>query len=69
MLLSEYDYNLPEELIAQMPADKRENSKMMVLNRKDRTIFHKHFYDITDLLDENTLLVMNKSSSGTPYRL
>ena len=68
MLLSEYDYNLPEELIAQMPADKRENSKMMVLNRKDRTIFHKHFYDITDLLDENTLLVMN-NTKVLPARL
>lgn len=68
MLLSEYDYNLPEELIAQMPADKRENSKMMVLNRKDRTIFHKHFYDITNLLDENTLLVMN-NTKVLPARL
>lgn len=68
MILSEYDYNLPEELIAQMPADKRENSKMMVLNRKDRTIFHKHFYDITDLLDENTLLVMN-NTKVLPARL
>ena len=68
MLLSEYDYNLPEELIAQMPANKRENSKMMVLNRKDRTIFHKHFYDITDLLDENTLLVMN-NTKVLPARL
>lgn len=68
MLLSEYDYSLPEELIAQMPADKRENSKMMVLNRKDRTIFHKHFYDITDLLDENTLLVMN-NTKVLPARL
>ena len=68
MLLSEYHYNLPEELIAQMPADKRENSKMMVLNRKDRTIFHKHFYDITDLLDENTLLVMN-NTKVLPARL
>lgn len=68
MLLSEYDYSLPEELIAQMPADKRENSKMMVLNRKDRTISHKHFYDITDLLDENTLLVMN-NTKVLPARL
>lgn len=68
MLLSEYDYSLPEELIAQMPADKRENSKMMVLNRKDRTIFHKHFYGITDLLDENTLLVMN-NTKVLPARL
>lgn len=68
MLLSEYDYSLPEELIAQMPADKRDNSKMMVLNRKDRTIFHKHFYDITDLLDKNTLLVMN-NTKVLPARL
>ena len=68
MLLSEYDYNLPEELIAQMPADKRENSKMMVLNRKDRTISHKHFYDIVDLIEPNTLLVMN-NTKVLPARL
>ena len=68
MLLSDYDYNLPEDLIAQMPADKRENSRMMVLNRKDRTISHKHFYDIVDLLDSNTLLVMN-NTKVLPARL
>ena len=68
MLLSEYDYDLPEELIAQMPADKRENSKMMVLNRKDRTISHKHFYDIVDLIEPNTLLVMN-NTKVLPARL
>ena len=68
MLLSEYDYDLPEELIAQMPADKRENSKMMVLNRKDRTISHEHFYDIVDLIEPNTLLVMN-NTKVLPARL
>lgn len=68
MLLSEYDYDLPEELIAQMPADKRENSKMMVLNRKDRIISHKHFYDIVDLIEPNTLLVMN-NTKVLPARL
>ena len=68
MYLSEYDYNLPEELIAQMPADKRENSKMMVLNRKDRTISHKHFYDIVGLIEPNTLLVMN-NTKVLPARL
>ena len=68
MLLSEYDYDLPEELIAQMPDDKRENSKMMVLNRKDRTISHKHFYDIVDLTEPNTLLVMN-NTKVLPARL
>lgn len=68
MLLSEYDYNLPGELIAQLPADKRDNSRMMVLNRKDRTISHKHFYDIVDLIDKNTLLVMN-NTKVLPARL
>lgn len=68
MLISEYDYNLPEELIAQMPADKRDNSRMMVLNRKDRTISDKHFYDIVDLIEPNTLLVMN-NTKVLPARL
>ena len=61
MLLSDYDYNLPEDLIAQMPADKRENSRMMVLDRKNGTITHKHFYDIVDILEKDTLLVMNNT--------
>ena len=68
MLLSEYDYELPEELIAQFPADKRENSRMLILNRKDKTIEHKHFYDIVDQLDNNTLLVMN-NTKVLPARL
>ena len=68
MLLSEYDYNLPEELIAQVPADKRDNSRMLVLDRKNHTIEHKHFYDIVDLIDENTLLVMN-NTKVLPARL
>lgn len=68
MLLSEYDYNLPEELIAQMPADKRDNSRMMVLDRKDRTVSHKHFYDIVDLIEPNSLLVMN-NTKVLPARL
>ena len=68
MLVSEFDYELPEELIAQMPADKRENSRMLVLNRENQTIEHKHFYDIVDLLDENTLLVLN-NTKVLPARL
>ncbi|MBO6087700.1 tRNA preQ1(34) S-adenosylmethionine ribosyltransferase-isomerase QueA [bacterium] len=68
MLLSEYDYNLPEELIAQLPADKRENSKMLVLNRENHTIEHKHFYDIVDLIDKDSLLVMN-NTKVLPARL
>ena len=48
MNLSEFDYELPEKLIAQMPADKRQNSKMLVLDKKNKTIEHKHFFDIVD---------------------
>lgn len=68
MLLSEYDYNLPEELIAQLPADKRENSRMMVLDRTNHSIEHKHFYDIVDYIDKDTLLVMN-NTKVLPARL
>ena len=52
MNISEFDYILPENLIAQMPADKRDNSKMLVLNRQDKTIEDMHFYDITDYIDK-----------------
>lgn len=68
MKLSDFDYELPQELIAQMPADKRENSKMLVLNRADKTIVHKHFYDIVDYLDNDTLLVLN-NTKVLPARL
>ncbi|MFI3300765.1 MAG: tRNA preQ1(34) S-adenosylmethionine ribosyltransferase-isomerase QueA [Candidatus Gastranaerophilales bacterium] len=68
MLLSEYDYELPDELIAQIPADKRENSKMLVLQPKNKSISHKHFYDIIDYFDENTLIVMN-NTKVLPARL
>jgi len=61
MNLSEFDYELPENLIAQMPADKRENSRMLILDRKKQTLEHKHFYDITDFLDENCILVLNNT--------
>ena len=68
MNISEFDYNLPDELIAQMPADKRENSRMMVLNRQNHTIEHKHFFDIVNYLDENDVLVLN-NTKVIPARL
>ena len=68
MLVSDYDYDLPEELIAQLPADKRQNSKMMVLNRANQSIEHKHFYDIVDLIDNNSILVLN-NTKVIPARL
>ncbi len=68
MQLKDFDYDLPKELIAQMPADKRENSRMMVLKRQAQLIEHKHFYDIVDLLDNNTILVLN-NTKVLPARL
>lgn len=68
MLLSEFDYILPEELIAQRPSDKRENSRMMVLNRDKQEILHKHFYDIVDLLDDSHVLILN-DTKVIPARL
>ena len=68
LLLSDFDYTLPEELIAQTPAEKRENSRMMVLGVKNRTIENKHFYDIVDLIDENSVLILN-NTKVIPARL
>ena len=59
MKLSDFDYNLDESLIAQLPSQKRENSRLMYLNIENQSIEHKHFYDIVDLLDENDFLVLN----------
>ena len=68
MLLSEFDYELPEDLIAQKPTEKRQDSKMMVLDRKNHQILHKHFYDIVDLIDENAVLILN-NTKVMPARL
>ena len=62
MLISEFDYELPEELIAQKPTEKREQSKMMVLNRANHTIEHKNFFNIVDYLDENCILILNNTN-------
>lgn len=61
MHISEFDYNLPEELIAQVPAQKRDLSKMMVLNRSDNTVHHHIFRDIVDLIDSNSILILNNT--------
>ena len=68
MLLSEFDYTLPEELIAQKPTEKRQDSKMMVLERNCHKILHKHFYDIIDLIDNNSVLILN-NTKVMPARL
>lgn len=65
---SDFDYNLPEELIAQTPLDKRDNSKMLVLDKTNGNVEHKHFSDITDYLEEGDILVVN-DTKVIPARL
>lgn len=61
MLLEEFDYPLPEELIAQEPIAKRDSSRLLVLDKQTGNIEHKHFYDIVDLLSPGDLLVFNNT--------
>lgn len=68
MLVSEFDYDLPEELIAQTPAEKRDYSRMLVLDSNKETIEHKHFFDVVDYLDENCILILN-NTKVIPARL
>jgi len=61
MKLSEFDYQLPEHLIAQVPLETRDASRLMVVDRKSRSLSHKKFVDILDYLTPNDLLVVNES--------
>ena len=61
MLTSDFDYNLPDDSIAQKPAEPRDHSKMMVLRRKERTIEHCHFFDIVNFLKPGDLMVWNNT--------
>ncbi len=59
MKLSDFDYELPEELIAQTPIQNRDQSRLMILNKNTGEIEHKHFYDILDELNKGDVLVLN----------
>lgn len=61
MKIDDFDYNLPKELIAQTPAEKRDECRLMVLNRSKKTVEHRHFYDILNYLHEGDCLVLNDS--------
>ena len=61
MKTSDFYYDLPEELIAQTPLQKRDTSRLLALNRVTGEIAHKHFYDILDYLNPGDCLVMNDS--------
>ena len=68
MKLEEFDYNLPEELIAQTPIKQRDASRLMVLDKKNGELVHKHFYDIIDYLNPGDTLVLN-DTKVLPARL
>jgi S-adenosylmethionine:tRNA ribosyltransferase-isomerase len=61
MKTSDFDYILPPELIAQTPIEPRDSSRLLVLKRKDGSIEHRHFYDITDYLRAGDVMVFNDS--------
>ncbi|MCL2096581.1 MAG: tRNA preQ1(34) S-adenosylmethionine ribosyltransferase-isomerase QueA [Oscillospiraceae bacterium] len=59
--LKDYYFDLPENLIAQNPAEKRDFSKLMVIDRKNNTVEHRNFYNIIDYLCQGDALVINES--------
>jgi S-adenosylmethionine:tRNA ribosyltransferase-isomerase len=61
MKTSEFDYDLPPELIAQTPAEPRDHSQLLVLHRASGNIEHRHFYDLPEYLKEGDVLVFNDS--------
>lgn len=65
---ADFDYELPRELIAQHPVERRDTSRLMVLNRQDGSVTHKHFFDVIDYLNAGDVLVIN-DSKVIPARL
>lgn len=65
---SDYNYHLPEELIAQTPAEPRDSAKLLVYNRDQKNLEHKHFSDVIDYLSSGDVLVVN-STRVLPVRL
>lgn len=65
---SDFFYKLPPELIAQHPTEKRDESRLMVINRATGEIEHRHFYDIIDYIEPSDVLVVN-NSKVIPARL
>jgi len=61
MKLSQFEFELPEELLSEHPAEHRDESRLMVLNRKEQTIEHKQFKDLIDYFDEDDVMVLNNT--------
>ena len=65
---ADFHYHLPEELIAQHPMEKRDHSRLMVLDRNEKSIDHKQFFNILDYINPGDVLVIN-NSKVIPARL
>ena len=61
MKTADFDYELPEELIAQTPVEPRDHSRLLVAHRKDGSLEHRHFYDIVEYLNPGDALVINET--------
>lgn len=61
MKTSEFNFDLPEELLAEYPAEHRDDARLMVLDRKNQTIEHKLFKDVIDYFDEGDLFIFNNT--------
>ena len=61
MKLSQFNFELPEELLSEHPAENRDESRLMVLNRAEQTIEHKQFKDLINYFDEDDVMVLNNT--------
>ena len=61
MKLSHFHFNLPEDLLAEHPSENRDESRLMVLNRKEQTIEHKQFKDLIDYFDADDVMILNNT--------
>ncbi len=68
MRVSDFDFQLPKELIAQHPSEKRDHSRLLVLDRSNEKLSDHHFYELVDQLNENDVMIIN-DSKVIPARL
>ena len=61
MKTSDFNFKLPEELLAERPAEYRDEARLMVLDRAKETIEHKEFKDLIDYFDEGDVMIMNNT--------
>ena len=72
MKLEDFDYHLPEELIAQTPAQQRDSCRLMVLNREKNSIEHRHFHDILEyerFTGHSRPVVRTEGGDGRSHRI